>query len=300
MKGISLVLIGASLWGVIGLFVQGLYTYGFTPIDVVALRVLGAALILFPVFAVFQRKWLMVNVRDLPYFAGCGIVSIAFFNLCFFTVIDRSSNSLAVALLYTGPIFVVLLSRLFFKEPLTRGKGAALFMTITGCMFVVGLIPSGDAALSVLTILIGLSSGFFYALYSIFGKFVSKRYHPLTITAYSMLFGSLCIVPFSGIFEHAGVFLEPAVWRNGAGLVLFSTILAYAFYTAGLAKMESGRAAIVATAEPAVAIMIGVIVFKDALTAWQIAGIVCILTAVLFTIDRKNQLASKKPMSKVQ
>ncbi|OLN24052.1 EamA family transporter [Domibacillus antri] len=300
MKGLLFVLLGASLWGTIGLFVQGLYTYAFTPIDVVAFRVLGSSLVLFPVMALFRRDWLRVDVRDLPFFAGCGIVSIAFFNLCFFIVMEQASNSLAVVLLYTGPIFVVLLSRLFFGEPLTRGKGIALLLTITGCMLVVGLIPSGDAALSVITILIGLLSGFFYALYSISGKFVANRYHSITITAYSMLFGSLFIVPFSGLLQKSAMMFEFDVWLNGAGLVLFSTILAYGFYTAGLAKMESGRAAIAATAEPVVAILIGMFVFGDILTAWQLAGIVCILAAVLFTIERQKSAVKRKALSDEQ
>jgi drug/metabolite transporter (DMT)-like permease len=142
-KAISFVLAGAALWGTIGLFVQRLYTYGFTPIDVVAYRVLGSMIVLFSFMAIFRRDWLRVKLRDVPFFAGCGIVSIAFFNVCFFTVMEQASNSLAVVLLYTGPIFVVLLSRLCFKEPLTHGKGMTLLLTIAGCMLAVGLVPSG-------------------------------------------------------------------------------------------------------------------------------------------------------------
>ncbi|WP_231584128.1 EamA family transporter [Domibacillus indicus] len=292
MKAPLLVLIGASLWGMIGLFVQGLYQHTFTPIDVTAIRAFGSACVLFLFLAAFKRHLLVVRLKDLPFFAGCGIASIAFFNLCFFTVIERSSNSLAVVLLYTGPVFVVLLSRLFFKEPLTGGKITALFLTLIGCILTVGLLPSGGAGLAADTVFIGLLSGFFYALYSIFGKFVAHRYHSATITAYSMLMAALVIVPLSGLFEKADRLADWNVFVNGAGLVLLSTVLAYVFYTAGLAKMESGRASILATAEPVVAILIGVFVFGDHLTGWQLAGIVCILGAVLFTIERRAKASS--------
>lgn len=287
MKAPLFVLAGASLWGMIGLFVQGLYKEGFTPIDVVALRVCGSALVLFPFLAICKRNLLKIQLRDLFFFAGCGIVSIVFFNLCFFTVIERSSNSLAVVLLYTGPVFVVLLSRVFFKEPLTGGKSVALFLTVIGCILAVGLIPAGDSHMSALTVLIGLLSGFFYALYSIFGKFIAGRYHSVTITAYSMLTASLFIVPMSGLFQKTSQLAHVGVLLNSAGLVLLSTIFAYILYTAGLSKMESGRAAILATTEPVVAIFIGMLVFGDALTVWQTAGVVCILSAVLFTIERR-------------
>jgi drug/metabolite transporter (DMT)-like permease len=40
------IVIGAALWGTIGIFVQGLYEYGFTPLQVVTIRVTFAAFIL--------------------------------------------------------------------------------------------------------------------------------------------------------------------------------------------------------------------------------------------------------------
>lgn len=292
MKAPLLVLAGASLWGIIGLFVQGLYQFGFTPIDVVAVRAGGSALVLFVFLALFKRHLLVIQLRDLPFFAGCGILSIAFFNLCFFTVIERSSNSLAVVLLYTGPIFVVLLSRLFFKEPLTGGKSIALLLTVAGCGLAVGLFPAGSGNVSAVTVWIGLLSGFFYALYSIFGKFVAGRYHSVTITAYAMLTASLFVVPMSGLSGKMNDLAQTGVLVNSGGLVLLSTIAAYILYTAGLARMESGRAAILATAEPVVAIFIGVLLFGDSLSGWQLAGIACILGAVFFTIERRRAVAA--------
>ncbi|MCP3761248.1 DMT family transporter [Domibacillus sp. A3M-37] len=77
---------------------------------------------------------------------------------------------------------------------------------------------------------------------------------------------------------------------NASGLVMLSTIFAYILYTAGLSKMESSRAAILATAEPVVSLFIGMLVFGDALTVWQTAGVICILGAVLFTIERRRRI----------
>ncbi|WP_156153930.1 hypothetical protein [Domibacillus tundrae] len=54
----------------IGIFVQGLYKEGLTPIDVVALRVLGSALVLFPFLALCKWHLLKIRLRDLPFFAS--------------------------------------------------------------------------------------------------------------------------------------------------------------------------------------------------------------------------------------
>lgn len=41
-----LAILGAACWGLIGLFVQNLYEYGFTPWEVVAIRSIFAAVLL--------------------------------------------------------------------------------------------------------------------------------------------------------------------------------------------------------------------------------------------------------------
>ncbi|WP_018922857.1 EamA family transporter [Salsuginibacillus kocurii] len=279
-----LVLLGAALWGITGLFVQNLYTYGFTPWQVVGIRLSFSAVLITGLLAVWRPQLLRVRIADLPYFIGTGIVSIAFFNYFFFTVMDVANVSLAVVLLYTGPIFVAVLARFTFGEPFTMPKAFALIVMLAGCGFTVGLLPVGADSIEVLTVLFGIASGFFYALYSIFGKLVSGRYHSLTVTAYSMLFGALFLLPTSALWNQSSAFLEPGVWVNGIGLALFATALAYVLYTAGLRYVESSRAAILSIIEPVVAIAIGVLVFNDILTGWQVSGILLIFAAIVLTI----------------
>ena len=40
------IILGAALWGTIGIYVKQLYTFGFTPMEVVTLRVVTASIIL--------------------------------------------------------------------------------------------------------------------------------------------------------------------------------------------------------------------------------------------------------------
>ncbi|MDQ7862091.1 hypothetical protein RCO48_17255 [Peribacillus frigoritolerans] len=68
---------------------------------------------------------------------------------------------------------------------MTIRKGWALALAITGCAFVVGLLPFGQESIPMNTLLMGILSGFCYALYSIFSKPVTKRYSALTITTYT-------------------------------------------------------------------------------------------------------------------
>ena len=74
----------------------------------------------------------------------------------------------------------------------------------------------------------------------------------------------------------------------GAGLAVVSTLVPFALYTTGLAHMETGRASIMAFVEPAVALVVGVVVFGETLTAANIAGIACIAAAVVMLGVRRE------------
>lgn len=284
------VVLGASLWGVIGVFVNDLSAAGFSSLEIVTLRVVTAAVILVAYLLLLNPKLLAIDLKDFPLFIGTGILSIVFFNWCYFTAIKEVSLSVAVMLLYTGPAFVVLLSRIFFKEPLKGKKIIALCLTLLGCVLVVRLFPINDLTISLFGVLIGLGSGFGYALYSIFGKVALKKYSSLTIITYTFVFASVALLPFIGFSIDRSILAIPDVWWVIAGLGILPTALAYLLYTKGLSMIESGRASITATIEPLVATAIGVYLYNEVLTSYQLFGFLLIIGAVvLIQWNRKKE-----------
>lgn len=105
---------GASLWGLIAFFVKGLTSLGFSAMEIVTLRVVFASIILVIIGIAASRPQMKISLRDIHLFAGTGILSIVFFNWCYFTAINQLTISIAVILLYTSPAFVALLSFFFF------------------------------------------------------------------------------------------------------------------------------------------------------------------------------------------
>ena len=283
------VLLGATLWGIIGLFIEALSGAGFTSLQIVTLRVVSAAVMLVAYLAVKDAGLLKIELKDSLSFIGTGIFSIVFFNWAYFTAIEELSLSVAVILLYTGPAFVVILSRIVFGEPMTLRKMAALFLTLIGCVLVVGLVPLSEERISWYGLLIGLASGFGYALYSIFGKHALKKYDSLTVITYTFVFASAFMIPVSGLSMPGAPLSFLYVWLLILGLGFFPTALAYALYTRGLSMVESGRASITATFEPVVATLVGVLLFDEILTAWQLAGMVLVLAAVVFIQLKKRE-----------
>lgn len=280
---------GAAFWGIISIFVQFLSASGFTPLQIVAIRVVSSALLLLGYVAWKDVSLLKIKPLDMKYFIGTGIFSIVFFNWCYFTAIQETSVSVAAVLLYTGPAFVTILSRFLFKEWLTWRKVSALLVTFVGCAFVVGLLPSFGSSVSLFGLLVGIGAGFGYALYSIFGKFALQKYDTLTVTAYTFFTASIGILPMSGLWNSWHLLLTPSVAAYSLGLGLFPTVLAYLLYTSGLSHVESSRASITATVEPIVATLTGTLFFGEILTFWQTIGILLVIVAVTLVQESKKE-----------
>jgi len=268
----------AILWGVLIIFVRRLDGAGLSSMEIVALRVYGSAAILVPGLLIYDKGLLKIKWKDMWCFAGTGIVSIVFFSYCYFKNVTISSAAVSSILLYTSPVWVTILSRLVFKECIGWIKLMALFMAVVGCGLVSG-IAGGLGNVSMEGILLGLGSGIGYGLYSIFGRIaLEKGYHPMTVSTYTFLFACIGVLPFL----NPGSLLEkmnryPSAWLWVLAMALLSTCMAFTLYTVGLKYMEAGRAAVLATLEPIVTSLVGVIAYQENLSPVMILGIALVL-----------------------
>ena len=274
------ILLAAVLWGIIGLWNRRLMAGGFSPTDIVVVRNFGGMVLLAAIFAVKDRSVFRVKREHLKYFFGTGVISVVLFTVCYFSCQKVCSLAVASILLYTAPSFVVLLSALLWKAPVTKKKLLALLLTLVGCALVCGVF-SGGLTVTLGGILLGLGAGFFYALYSIFAHYALTHYSSMTVTVWTFLFagtGALALVPGSKTLGPA--LSRPDMWLAAAGLVVFSTVLPYVFYTKGLSRVEAGKASIMASLEPVVASLTGILVFGEPVNAATAAGIACVLAGV--------------------
>lgn len=286
-KNYLLILAAGILWGTMSLFVRKLSEYGFSSMQMVAIRTFGTALIT-GIFLLFTDKdAFKIHISDLWIFLGMGLVSILCFNFCYFNAILEISASAAAILLYTSPMYVMIFARIFFKEYFTKQKVFALFLAVSGCVLVAG--PVG--ALSAKGVAFGIASGVLYALYSIFGRFALQKYSSVTSLFYAFLIAFLGTVPFCKPTE-----LVNRVSAGGIKLVLFliltvivTTLLPYLCYTKGLSKTEAGRAAVIVSVEPVVATLISVFVFKEGMTLTILLGVLLVIGAIVVLNYKKSQ-----------
>lgn len=279
MSAVFKILIAGFGWGIIGMFSRPLSAAGLSAVQITCVRsvivAVGMAVILF----VKDRSLLRIQLKDLWMFLGTGLLSIVFFNTCYFLTIERATLAAASILLYTAPCFVLLMSAIFFREKITAQKTIALILAFAGCALVSGF---SGGRMSLFALMTGIGSGFGYALYSIFGTLALKKYQPFTVTFYTFLVASAVMLPMSGVGVIMQVLTEDLyVLGNGLALGLISTLLPFIFYTAGLKQMEAGKASVLAFAEPLVAAIAGIMIFKEKLNTQNGAGIGLIFLAIL-------------------
>ena len=160
-------------------------------------------------------------------------------------------------------------------------KCIAMVMAFVGCACVTGIM-SGQLTLSVTGILFGLMSGFGDALYSIFGKIaINKKYSSDTITLYTFLMASIGVLPFIKVRHIAQTFSENTNMIIYAFLlIIVVTVIPYLSYTKGLSKMESGKAAVIASIEPVAATLVGIIAFHEKVKLFTLLGIAIVLISI--------------------
>ena len=280
-KGALLVILAGACWGTISIFIYFLSGSGLNEFQIAFVRQFFASL----VFALFiflrDRSKFRIKPKDLWLLMLVGFINGVAFNFCYFYTIVHSRASIAVVLLYTSPVFVMILARIFFKEKITQNKLFALVLTVVGCVFVTGVLGEGYTPPPV-AILTGVLTGLAYALNNIITSQAVKKNDPQTVTLYTLLFSFLFLIPLSGFSNlTASCRANPKILPVIVLMCLVTAVLAQFFFSVGLRLIESGKAAIYGASEPIVGTLVGIFVFHEESNFLKIAGIVMVIAAIL-------------------
>ena len=281
------VIISGIFWGSSCLFVNVLSgDYGFTSIQSTAIRELTAALILNIALIIKGRgfKYYKISLGSYILAACTGVFCVLAMSVFYYSCMMETSAAVAVILLYTAPVFVMILSLIFFKEKLTAKKIIAFGFALVGCALVSGILSGSK--MSLWGIFVGLLSGFTYSLYGILASaFMKKNSEPLTFSAISFLFASVAAVCISSPWEivsktveHGNLLLSILFFA----LFGFCTAVApFALYTWGLAGVKPVTASILAFSEPVTGCIFGVVALKQSMDIFGAIGVVLVCVAIL-------------------
>lgn len=288
LSGILCILLAAAMWGVFPVFNRLLYAAGFTVLEASAFRAFCAALI-YAVWGLLSGEFKGIKARNLPFFAFYGLVSVFGTILFYALAIKELSAAMAAMLLYTAPSFVIIFSRIIYKEKITGVKLFALILTFIGCFLVIRGYDVSSLRVNAVGIIFGLLSGISYSMLTVVGRYALGRYSSLQNTFLPTIFAALI---FLAICPPWNVSVSGINWLYILGTGVVGTVFPYYFYMKGLALgVDGGKASILANIEPIVATLCGIIFFDDFLEIpHQIIGIsITLLGAALPVIFDKKQ-----------
>ena len=212
-------------------------------------------------------------------FAVCGV---AMFYGSYQMAIRTGGAALASVLLYTAPVWVAIMSRMFFHERITLVKAAAVLMTVVGVAAVGmsgGGAGNGTVSVGAAAIGYGLLAGFCYSVYYIFGKYFSGRYTSPNLFLYMLPVGALCLLPWVTFSPKS-----PTAWVSMSAVAVVSTYGAYFCYYNSLKYLEPSRASVSATLEPVVAAVVAYFWWGEVMGVTGYLGSVLIIASVLVII----------------
>jgi drug/metabolite transporter (DMT)-like permease len=286
-EGYILVVAAAACWATLGPLGRAAFAEGILPQTLVTLRTAIAAFLLFIVLCIFQRRALNLPKRALPLFTGLGI-AVAINYGTFFQSLGHLQIGVAISLFYVYPVFVVIGAFFLFREPFSFSKLLALITTVAGCSFVAGLWEHATIV-SAAGIALSFASAAGCAAYMLLVKHAIRSHPPSQILLYSLTF-ALPFLFLSTILvdEVPSATYSARGWSSIALLALIPTLLGYYLFTRALRQIESSRASIVSTLEPALASLIAFAAFGERLSLLQILGMGLILSGAILVRTRRG------------
>ncbi len=274
------IIIAGLLWGTSGLFVHFLAPFGFSTLQMTAMRGMVSAVCMSVYTLLYNKQLFRVNFKELRLFACSGIAMFGT-AACYYIAMQASSVSTAVILMYTAPVMVMAYSVAFMGERFTKKKYAAIVCMLIGCCLVSGVI--GGLKFSILGIVMGLMSGVCYSAYNIFTKYqMCRQCHPITANLYCLI--TMCIVAllFANPGEMAGLTVQnpAAIVPLMLGIGICTCVLPYFLYTLALKVLPAGTTSALGIVEPMAATVYSVILLGEPLGISSVLGIILILGAV--------------------
>lgn len=235
--------------------------------EVTALRLAIAALML----CAFHRPWRTSLRRTERRFVVVYGVIIGIMNLLFYMALARIPLGVAVALEFTGPLSVALLS--------SRHAVDFVWAILAACGIVLLLpLTSFTAPLDPIGVLYALGAGVCWGLYIIVGRRAGSTIPGGIVTSWGMLIGAIVAIPLCLI--NATPFALNAKLLGMATLVAFlSSALPYSLEMVALPRLPAKTFSIFMSVEPAVAALLGLMILGEQLAPIQWIAILCIIAA---------------------
>jgi drug/metabolite transporter (DMT)-like permease len=205
----------------------------------------------------------------------------------------HSTATNGALLIIVEPVTIMLMGPALLGERLTRREAAGAALSVLGAVVVVvngipgvtrGLAPHwwGDLLL--------VLSGVGYASYSLIGRDVLARLSVTSVTARSILWGAIAMIPLALVEWQTGYRprLDSGALSGVLYLGLVITALGYLAWNWALARTGASRAAIFLTVQPIAGVLLAAAFLHEPVTAYTLAGGALIVAGLCLTVTGRS------------
>ncbi|MDF2577743.1 MAG: EamA family transporter [Chlamydiales bacterium] len=287
LQGTLLILASAIGYATVAIFGKLAILEQMTLFNILFFRFLGTAFFLFGM--AYFSKQMLIDRKDALRCMAVGMVwdtSVAFF---FLLSIERLGASLAAMLMYTYPVFVVLIQTFLRSEKLQRSQLVTLCFALIGTFLVID--PHFDSAIDPIGVLAGLLTGLGYAFYLTYATRWTAHVPALICSGYISLGSafSFCIASLA----TTGIVLPPRFesYQILLAQIIFSTVIPLSCLYAGIRIIGPTKTALIFTLEPVTTVLLSLWFFDESFTLIKAigAGIAVISILCLQLIPKKEQ-----------
>lgn len=260
------------------------------PIEIASLRFFIAAPLLFISTFLWKGKEIFrFDRKDLGTFIIMALTGVTFQYVMQVSAQDYTTATNASLLINTSVFFIIFLSSVFLKERLT---GWRIVGSVVGFVGVALLVSKGTLSFDLGGHAIGdlliLASASLWAIYSIYGKKIANKYHPLTALNYVFVIGAIGLIPFYFLTPHVAVTSIPAdAMASIVFLALFCSIIAYLVYNVALERMNASTVAMYIYFVPLSTIVLAWLILQETMTMATIGGGLMVLLGMYIAEIRR-------------
>lgn len=258
------------------------------PFGFILLRVMTAAVL----FILVQRLFVREKIRkaDIVPLIVSSFFGVAANMLMFFKGLSITSPINGSVLMLVTPIFVLLLSVMVNKEPITFRKITGMLMAGAAALFLIGgadleFVP--ERALGDVLIMLNALS---YAIFLVYVRKLLQRYNAITVSMYNFIFGTLMVLPFgwSELNEVNWSLFESNHWWIIGFILLGTTFLTYVLNAYALGRASASLVGSYIYLQPVVATAMAMVLGQDNLTFIKALCIIVIFAGVYLVNIKKS------------
>ena len=244
----------------------------------------GIAVILLGAYLLLKKENFRITLKQAGVLLSLGLLYTAS-STFLFEAYKYIASGLATTLVFLFPAMVAIIM-VFLKVVPSWPVWLSIAATFAGVMIMTG--GAGAEKVNPLGVWFSIASAFVYALFIVIinrSKVISSIPNSL-LTFYALLTGTFFFIGrclFSGADLMAGIDGGMA-WCNLIGLAVLPTIVSTASLAIATRNIGATKASVLGVFEPITAILVGTMVFGEALTPNIIAGILISIVAVTFMI----------------